>query len=129
MDKNDPNSARLRFGIACFQAIQILRKETTGHRHELSPKTGLKVSFKPNASRCYAMGLVSTHNFMKYFGNQFWSKLIFIIVLFLSSEQSFTEQLPLNHPPTLLAKAHSDFAVTGLKRRMPSDVTHKKSRN
>ena len=71
MDKNDPNSARLRFGIACFQAIQILRKETTGHRHELSPKTGLKVSFKPNASRCYAMGLVSTHNFMKYFGNQF----------------------------------------------------------
>ena len=29
------------------------RKETTGHSHELSPQTGLRVSFKPNASRCY----------------------------------------------------------------------------
>ena len=34
--------------------MKQLRKETTGHGHELSPKTGLRVSFKPNASRCYA---------------------------------------------------------------------------
>ena len=30
--------------------MKQLRKETTGHGHELSPKTGLRVSFEPNAS-------------------------------------------------------------------------------
>ena len=65
------HASALAFLLPSYSDFKLLRKEITGHGHELSPKTGLKVSFKPNASRCYAMGLVSTHNFMKYFGNQF----------------------------------------------------------